>query len=92
MSGQLTRPTREGLSLIHLSIYIQEPSPLRPFDYQRKIWKMFLFCFEVKKLDASVKSYDSAGDTKVEKKEGKTKQKIEMTESTSIAPQSINYK
>jgi hypothetical protein len=24
---------------------------------------MFLFCFEVKKLDASVKSYDSAGDT-----------------------------
>lgn len=29
---------------------------------------MFLFCFEVKKLDASVKSYDSAGDTKVGKK------------------------
>lgn len=32
---------------------------------------MFLFCFEVKKLDASVKSYDSVGDTQVEK-EGKT--------------------
>lgn len=26
---------------------------------------MFLFCFEVKKLDASVRSYDSVGDTKV---------------------------
>lgn len=51
---------------------------------------MFLFCFEVKKLDAFVKSYDSSGDTKMEKK-GKTKQKMVMT-ATSIALQSLKHK
>lgn len=49
---------------------------------------MFLFCFEVKKLDASVKSYDSAGDTEMEKKKIKQR-KTEMTESTSTALQSL---
>lgn len=37
---------------------------------------MLLFCFEVKKLDASVKSYDSSGDTKVEEKKAKQSKKL----------------
>lgn len=85
MSGQLTYPIEEGLSLIHLSMYIQQPPPpYTRLEYHRKIWKMFFFCFKVKKLDASVETYHSAGDPKIENK-GKTKQKIEMMESTSIA-------
>lgn len=39
---------------------------------------MFLFCFEVKKLDVSVKSYDAAGDLKWKIKKTK-QQKIGMT-------------
>lgn len=48
---------------------------------------MFLFCLEVKKLDTSVKSYDSAKDTKVgwEKKVNQGKAKMIVSTSKALA-------